>query len=423
MSWFEGDLSATTRILITLSPAIFLVAYFTVGLIIYTIWTKLGGGHRDREMEARGDSVLANMFIRLFFLWVTRPLWFVLERSRIPAAAVTTLSLILAIGAAVGIATGHFALGGWLYLFAGMLDIFDGRLARKQGTDGPAGAALDSVLDRYSDGVVMIGFAWFYRDSWVLLVVLAALLGSMMISYVRARGEGLGVQIKVGVMQRAERILYLGVATALSPILTIVLAPDDPEPIYRLAIIGLIMLALTTQMTAFHRFVHLLKALGEKPFGETLHKGRGVWLRNQTAKLLATAAEFLLMVLLVTRAGLPPWLATMLGCLPGAVLHFTINRFWAFKAGAPFLPQASRYTFVSLTSALLNGGGVSVLMYLPGLDYRLAWVLVRLVVASAWNYPLQRDYVYTAPNPESPAPDEAQSTDGGSRPRPQPPAA
>ena len=395
LEWIRGNLSTNGRLWSSLLPAIVLVSYFVIGMIVYAIRTKFRGQLQDHDMESKASSVLLGKWIHLYFIWVTKPLWFLLLRCKIPAAAVTTLSLLVAIGSGISIAAGHFALGGWLYLFSGMLDIFDGRLARAQGTPTPGGAALDSVLDRYSDGAVLIGFAWFYRDSWVLLAVLTAMLGSMMVSYVRARGEGLGVDVKVGLMQRAERIVYLGVATTFSPILEAVLAPNDPQPIHRLAVAGIVLLAVSTQLTALRRFMYLLTALGNNPLGGMLQTGHGSFFRNQVAALVATAADFLLVLALVANAGVFPWFATIVGCGLGAVVNFSINRIWAFKSAGSLLPQISRYSFVSLTSALLNGGGVAIILLLPSLDYRLAWIVVRVMVALVWNYPLQRDYVFS----------------------------
>ena len=89
-------------------------------------------------------------------------------------------------------AVGNFGAGGWLYLLTGILDILDGRIARATGKVSASGAYFDSVMDRYAEIIVFAGFAYFYRDSWVLFLVLAASLGSIMVSYTRARGESLG---------------------------------------------------------------------------------------------------------------------------------------------------------------------------------------------------------------------------------------
>ena len=105
--------------------------------------------------------------------WVVRPLWRLCLRSGVPANAVTGLAAVLGLGAGVAVGAGRFALGGWLFLFSGILDVFDGRLARAQQRASAAGAAIDSVLDRYTDAAMLMGLAWFYRGTWVLLPALA----------------------------------------------------------------------------------------------------------------------------------------------------------------------------------------------------------------------------------------------------------
>jgi phosphatidylglycerophosphate synthase len=100
---------------------------------------------------------LLGLWIRRYFVWVTRIPWRAVEASGVPANALTTLAALLALASGVAFAAGHFALGGWLYIFSGILDVFDGRLARAQQRAGPMGAVLDSVLDRYGDAAVLTG--------------------------------------------------------------------------------------------------------------------------------------------------------------------------------------------------------------------------------------------------------------------------
>jgi len=110
---------------------------------------------------------------------------------------------------------------------------------------------------------------------------------------------------------------------------------------------------------------------------------------------IATAADFGLMSLLVSWDVATTTQATALGCLLGGIINFSLNRVWTF-ASTDDIPtlQAIRYTIVSVTSALLNSGGVALALTLPLADYRIGWVLVRGVVFLCWNFPLQRDYVY-----------------------------
>jgi phosphatidylglycerophosphate synthase len=396
-SWLRGDLTATGRILGAIGPALVLGSYFLLGALIYLCRLPFKGHYRDAETEARGATPLIGMGARQYFAWVMRPVWGVFERFQIPPNAVTTLSVLLAAAAGISVAVGRFSLGGWLYLFAGACDFIDGRLARVTGRASPAGAALDSTLDRYAESAVLVGLAWFYRDTWVLLPVLLTLIGSFVVPYVRARGEGLGVVVKdVGVMQRPERLVLVGVTVAFSPIVEAILVPNDPKPLHRIAVMAICLLAVTTHVTALRRLAHVMHALDPRAARSWRNAtGRGSIVRNLFAASSATGIDFLVVVLLVQVFTGDPRIATGAGCIVGGLVNFTINRVWTFGSHAPAVAQAWRYTFVSTSSALLNSGGVAVLLFLPGVDYRLAWVIVRAAVFLTWNYPLHRDYVFT----------------------------
>ncbi|HZH02413.1 MAG TPA: CDP-alcohol phosphatidyltransferase family protein, partial [Myxococcaceae bacterium] len=205
-SWLAGDLSPQARIWTALAPALLAFSYFALGLVAFCLRCLLTGMPRDEETVHRGSTVLVGSFLRHAFFWVIRPLWTVVYRSGLPANSLTALAALLAVGSGVAVAAGRFAVGGWLFLGSGIFDVLDGRVARVRKTASPAGAALDSVLDRYADGAFLMGLTWYYRDTWVLLPLLMAFLGTGLVPYVRARGEGLGVAIKGGMMQRLERV-------------------------------------------------------------------------------------------------------------------------------------------------------------------------------------------------------------------------
>ena len=393
--WMIGRLSAEGRVWTALAPALLLASYFFVGLLFYFVRCVRKGPYRDSEIESRGSSVLAGMFLRQYFAWVMQPVWRLILRTGIPATAVTTLSVLLATASGVALSVGRFALGGWLYIFAGICDFLDGRLARASNTASRSGAALDSVLDRYSDAAILVGLAWYYRDSWVLLATQVALVGSSLVPYIRARGEAAGVSIKeVGFMQRAERILYLGVAVAMSPIVEVAIAPEDGRPLHRLAVVGVVLLAFSTQVTALQRFVHLLGALDERWGVGWFRNAQGPFTRNVLAAVVATLVDFLIYVGLVAGGWMSAPVAVAFGNLSGALVNFTTNRLWTFRSRDARLPQLGRYGFVSLTSALLNAGGVAVLLLLPSINYVLAWAFVHGAVFIAWNFPLHRGYVF-----------------------------
>ncbi|MCY1046623.1 GtrA family protein [Corallococcus sp. bb12-1] len=393
LALLSGDLSPSARIWTALAPALFAVAYFLGGLLLFCIRCAIKGIPRDAETLTRGKSMLVGFFLRHYFFWVIQPLWRLLLRSGLPANALSMLSGLLGVSSGVAVAAGRFALGGWLFLMAGVLDVMDGRVARTRKEANPAGAALDSVLDRYVDSAMLMGLAWYYRDTWVLLPALGALLGSSLVPYVRAKGEGLGVSVRDGAMQRLERVLFLGVGTALSPILEALFWPTEKHPMHWLAVVGLVFVAVLSNVTAVSRFRTLVKALAPKRPVQP-RSGVALFGFNAAAGAIATAVDFAAVLGMVEWAGLSPVLATVVGCVLGGVVNYSINRVITFRSHGAVAPQLARYTLVSGSSALLNAGGVALLTLHPQLAYTLGWWLVRGVIYFAWNLPLQRDYVF-----------------------------
>jgi phosphatidylglycerophosphate synthase len=259
--WMAGDLSPRARVLTALLPAIVVSAYFILGYIAYNLRALIWGVPRQFEKDTRGRSTLMGAHMRYYFFWLTNPVWRLILASGISANAVTALAAVLGVGAAVAAGFGRFAMAGWLFIFSGMLDAFDGRLARAHNQVSPAGAAIDSVLDRYTDSLMLVGLAVYYRDSWVLLPVLLALVGTSVVPYVRAKSEALGFPVRDGLMQRAERIMYLGGTVALSPILEAWLFPHVRHPVHWLAAAGIVFLCITSNATGVSRFVKLVRGI------------------------------------------------------------------------------------------------------------------------------------------------------------------
>jgi CDP-diacylglycerol--glycerol-3-phosphate 3-phosphatidyltransferase len=143
------------------------------------------------------------------------PLVRLLARLGLTPNWITTGGLVFNAGVAVLLAKGYLAWGGGLMLLAGIFDTLDGSLARLTGQSTSFGAFLDSTFDRYSEACVFAGLAWFYlgtgRRLEVMLIV-ASLVGSIMVSYTRARAEGLGIECKGGLLTRLERVVIVGAA-------------------------------------------------------------------------------------------------------------------------------------------------------------------------------------------------------------------
>lgn len=391
--WLAGDLSPQARIWTALAPALLAFSYFALGLCAFCMRCLWKGMPRDEETIHRGSTVLVGAFLRHAFFWVIRPLWMVVYRSGLPANSLTALAALLAVGSGVAVAAGRFALGGWLFLGSGILDVLDGRVARVRKTASPAGAALDSVLDRYADGAFLMGLTWYYRDTWVLLPLLAAFLGTSMVPYVRARGEGLGVSLRGGMMQRLERVLFLGCGVAFAPVVEALVSPADKRPMHWLAVAGILFVAGLSNVTAVGRLRSLLRALA--PAHRRQRREPWVFLAlHSVAGGVATGVDFVIYRGLAEGIGFGAFSATAMGCVAGAVVNYTLNRVFTFRSKSAVTPQFARYTLVSGVSAALNASGVALLLLLPDMNASLGWWLARAAVYLAWNFPAHRDYVF-----------------------------
>ncbi|MBC8185970.1 CDP-alcohol phosphatidyltransferase family protein [candidate division KSB1 bacterium] len=142
-------------------------------------------------------------------------------KRRLNPNHLTTVGLILSLPTAYLFATGFLRTGGFLMLIGGVFDIIDGKVARATNRITKFGALYDSTLDRYSELMILFGLAYYFVTSgWRIgefnfslitaVVVSMAIGGSVMTSYVRARSEGLGLKCKVGMMQRPDRVVWIG---------------------------------------------------------------------------------------------------------------------------------------------------------------------------------------------------------------------
>lgn len=147
--------------------------------------------------------------------------------------------------------------GGAILLFSGLFDMMDGRLARLGNMSTTFGAFWDSTLDRYSELFSLFGITLYLitvSGIWAGVITFLALVGSIMVSYVRARAEGLGIECKVGLMQRPERV----VVTALAAIIT-----GMTSNLWWL-IGGMALIAVLANITAFWRVAHCYKQLKDR---------------------------------------------------------------------------------------------------------------------------------------------------------------
>ncbi len=177
------------------------------------------------------------------------------------------LSLLSGLGAGIAFVVSPFW-GGVLTLLAGLLDSLDGALARELNQARKQGAFLDSILDRYSESFILVGiWAYFLRTGsatpLITLTVFLVLLGSFMVSYTRARAEGLKVSCLVGLFQRGERIIVIGVAGVVNSLVNFTARTNEAALLGQDAvlIVALILLAVGTNLTALWRVFHVLNKL------------------------------------------------------------------------------------------------------------------------------------------------------------------
>lgn len=149
-----------------------------------------------------------------------------LRRTGITADHLTVLGIVMALGAAIAIGNGALRLGLLLLVLTAVPDVLDGAVAKASGTASPRGAFFDSVADRFTDALLLGGVAWYLSTTQpgrIAVLPLAVLGASMLISYERAKAEALGFHAKGGLMERAERLIALGIGLLFNQFLVPIL--------------------------------------------------------------------------------------------------------------------------------------------------------------------------------------------------------
>lgn len=176
-----------------------------------------------------------------------------LQATGVTPNGLTVIGFLLTTVAALLLARGSFLYGGLMLLIAALFDMLDGHLARATGQSTKFGAFFDSSIDRYSESVVLIALIYYYSaaSSRPLEPVLIAvtLVGSLMVSYTRARAEALGVECKVGLLQRPERVILLIIGLLIPFLMTAVLW----------------LLAVFTNVTALQRIYEVYRQTKDQP--------------------------------------------------------------------------------------------------------------------------------------------------------------
>lgn len=177
----------------------------------------------------------------------------VLARWNVSPDWVTAIGLVLTAGVAVLAALGEIQWAGAAYIVAALFDALDGTVARVSGKVSRFGAFLDSTIDRFEESMVFLGLIIFYSRAggeWEVPMLLVVTVASLMVSYTRARAEGLGVACKVGVMTRPLRVAILIAGMIFSQVF-----------------IAVVIIAVTSLFTTFRRVLHVWRMTGGEPGG------------------------------------------------------------------------------------------------------------------------------------------------------------
>jgi phosphatidylinositol phosphate synthase len=191
------------------APVLALLGLLAVAVISMVAYAATGS-RRDADAERRGARFLLGLgdFLVHWFLWLISPVERLSLRAGLGPDFYNLAGVLFGLASGIAIALGHLGMGALGIALCGVCDIMDGRMARARALASPYGAFIDSTLDRFVEVFIFLGFVVLLRGfAYGPLVAAAAITGSLLVSYARARGESVGVLCKEGLMQRAERMV------------------------------------------------------------------------------------------------------------------------------------------------------------------------------------------------------------------------
>jgi len=249
-----------------LTIAIANITFFFGLLGVYLVRSAIVGRRRTARTDADGGSVFLNKRTMEMVYWILEPIIDFLAALRITPNMVTLFSLVPAAGAGVALGFGWFGLASLLAVMATFCDILDGLLARKTGVSSGAGEVVDAAVDRYGEMFLFGGLVYYYRGhDQVLFIVLAAIVGSFMVSYVTAKAEAMGVPAPRGAMRRGERAAYLIFGSAFTPVSKAVFAHSASLALHECPIIlALSIVAVVSNISSVQRLIAVMESLRAK---------------------------------------------------------------------------------------------------------------------------------------------------------------
>lgn len=217
-------------------------------------WLEFLRGQMQGSGEAKsGQTVTLTDLARKWTVGILEPVAHLIGRMGVSPNVVTLTGVVLNLGVAWILAQGYMRVGGLLVPLVALFDALDGALARLTAKRSRFGAFLDSTMDRFSEAILYLGLLFYYTRHGArqeILLIYATIVGSLMVSYARARAEGLGLDCKVGLLTRLERVVVLTIALVLDQVS-----------------IALWVLAILTNFTALQRMYHVWRATHDEDEG------------------------------------------------------------------------------------------------------------------------------------------------------------
>jgi CDP-diacylglycerol--glycerol-3-phosphate 3-phosphatidyltransferase len=234
--------------------------------IAFAVAMLLGRRMKNARLEGHGGVMLGRGAMETTYL-LFRPTVRVLLALKVTPNMITGFSLVPALGSAVALAMGYFGIGALLAMVSAFCDMLDGIVARHLKITSDVGELFDATVDRYVEFLLLAGVAYYFRNTPIMLVLtLAAFLGSYLVSYATAKAEALGVPPPKGAMRRAERAVYLIHGCAFTPVAGLFWPSITGDLQLRLSRefpieAAIFVVALVTNVSSVRRFIRIADSL------------------------------------------------------------------------------------------------------------------------------------------------------------------
>lgn len=219
---------------------------------------------RSKNKQGPQSSKLLGSGIKTWWLLLMLPIEDYLLKIKVHPNVLTVSTLVVGIITGLAYYYGWIFVGGILVLGGSTFDIFDGRVARALGINSESGAFFDSSLDRVSEAFIYVGLLGLFQGTIFIYVVFFILVSTTMVSYTRARAEGLGVDCTVGIMQRTERVVYLGVLSVFNFFGNLIANAMGYGSENYLLKLALILILVFSSYTAIQRMMHVMGILKKR---------------------------------------------------------------------------------------------------------------------------------------------------------------